>query len=262
MSVPEEASLAAHGWIFSLIVWGVIAGMPLSAAAHPTAKVRTVVSPYLMPEDHPIKPQLDALFRRSRAIFNLRTLEAAGFNKSKPRKFTKLIVTSHVQFPGYIFKLYLDTQRYYKESYEHEQWIMRVQGVEKVRAQIAARGLEWAFKAPKKWIYALPSTPEPSSDFPSKHYILVEEDMELFSDEENAAIWASNDVSPALLDGLFQLLQAVGLDDCLKPDNLPFSKDGRVAFIDTQSTGQTVHYKRLLPFLSPDNQRYWKSIIH
>ena len=224
--------------------------------------VQSKIVSYLLPENHPIKPELDALFSSTRVILNLKTLEAAGFKKSKPRKFTRLIVTSHPQFPGYIFKLYLDAQRYYKNTYEYIHWMMRVQGVEKVRHEINARGLQELFKAPKKWIYILPSTTSSRcKDYACKHCILVEEDMELFSDAENKALWTSDFVSPQLLEGLFHILKTVGLDDCLKPDNLPFSKDGRVAFIDTQTFDRHVEYKRLLPFLSPVNQSYWKLLI-
>jgi len=226
-------------------------------AAQPSAQV----APYLLPQDHPIKPLLDVLFSSSRATFNLETLEKAGFSKTSPRKFTKLIVTRHPAIPGYVFKLYLDAQRFHKDLAEHHFWILRVQGSELVRSIIAAHGLESSFKVPYKWIYPLPKHPKPSKNYYPKHYILVEEDMYLLKDSDNKALWASSYVSQPLLQALYLILKQAGLYDCAKPDNIPFSVDGRIAFIDTQTHSHTnVDYNKLTPYLSPANQAYWKSL--
>lgn len=223
---------------------------------------KKTIEPYLLPADHPIKPILDAIFNSSRAIFNLNTLEQAGFKPTAPRKFTQLIVTQHPAVPGFIFKLYLDSQRYYKDLQEHEFWIMRIQGADKVRQEIANCGLEAIFKVPHKWIYCLPTCPKPPSGYYPKLTILVEEDMLLIADKDNKALWGSSYITPQLLDSLFYLLKEVGLYDGAKPDNIPFSSDGRIAFVDTQTFGRkTVNYKKLLPFLSKENRIYWKALI-
>ena len=56
-----------------------------------------------MEENHPLKEVLDNLFSKERVIFNLKTLENAGFDPTKPRKFTKLLVTRHSAIPGYVY---------------------------------------------------------------------------------------------------------------------------------------------------------------
>lgn len=223
--------------------------------------VLDAVSPYLMADEHPIKASLDRLFSSSRVILNLKTLKKAGFDKAKPRKFTDLIVTTHPNFPGYIFKLYLDAQRYHKGLPEHHYWILRIQGAEKIRKEIAVLGLNNIFKVPKKWIYALPTHPKIASGYLTKYYILVEEDMELLSSKKNKARWASDNVPQTTLKNLLKILKKIGLKDCLKPDNIPFSKDGRIAFIDTQTFDEKVDFKRLIPHLSKNNQTYWKSLL-
>src|SRR6202022_2352869 len=134
-------------------------------------------------------------------------LRKAGFDQAKPRKFTKLIVTKHFAFPGYIFKLYLDAQRYHKNLPEYHFWILRAEGANKIRRVIRKEGLESLFKVPQKWIYAIPANSPsiPSGYFP-KHFILVEEDMNILSSKDNKIFWASSYVTPKLLEGLYSIL--------------------------------------------------------
>lgn len=220
------------------------------------------VAPHLLPNDHLIRESLDQLFSSDRVILNLKTLEQAGFKKCKPRKFTRLLVTTHPDFPGYIFKLYVDAQKYYKQLPEYEYWLMRIHGAQLIEQEILRLGLQTHFKVPKKWIYNLPEDPAPPEEFLRKNFILVEEDMSLFSDKENAEYWKSDSVTQTYLEGLFIILKNIGLHDCVKIDNIPFSKDGKIAFVDTQTFHEwPVRYKDLTPSLSPNNQSYWKKLI-
>lgn len=254
--------MLARGSIFKLLL---IATLLISAdfihARHPSKHVRKDVAPYLIPPNHPVKPLLDAIFGHSRATLNLDTLTDAGFLPTKPRAFTSIIVTKHPAVPGFVFKLYLDAQRYHKNQPEHYFWMLRIQGVQKIEEIIAAYGLSNEFKCPKKWIYPLPKYPKPPSGYIQKYYILVEEDMELLPCQDNKSLWASDAITTELLDNLFLILKEAGLSDSAKPDNIPFSIDGRIAFIDTQLFGKKhVRYKKLLPFLSEANREYWKAI--
>lgn len=252
--------MSAAGSIFNALFFLLALSSCLEAKELPE-QIKQTIAPYLLPSDHPVKPFLDALFGSSRVIFNLETLEKAGFKKSSPRKFSKLIVTRHSALPGYIFKLYLDTQRYHKEQGEYVSWILRVQGCEQVRNTIAQLGLEAFFKVPKKWIYILPKYPEPKSSYYPKYTVLVEEDMFLVSKKENEALWASSFVTESLLNDVYLILKKVGLYDCAKPDNIPFSQDGKIAFIDTETFGRsTVCYENLCSFLSESNRMYWESL--
>ena len=215
-----------------------------------------------MPENHPIKPLLDTIFSSSRATFNLGTLKEAGFNKTTPRPFTKLLVTTHPSVPGYVFKLYLDVQRFHKDKIEAFYWLLRCQGAENIRKMIVKKRLEHFFKVPRKWIYKLPKTPAPAEGYYKKSYILVEENMEIFAEKDNYALWSSNFVTCEQLHGLYDIVTELGLTDCLKPDNIPFSIDGKIAFIDTQSFDSKVDIKTLMPFLSKTNQLHWDELIN
>lgn len=252
-----------RGLLFKVVITFFFFFTSFADAKQPSKEDLVLISPYLMPQDHPIKPFLDHLFSSSRVIFNLKTLERAGFDKIKPRKFTELIVTKHYALPGYVFKLYLDTQRYHKNRPEYYYWMLRAKGAKQISKNIKEHHLEAMFKVPQKWIYALPERPKPSKDYYPKYYILVEEDMAILSDHDNQELWGSDYVSTHLLDNLFFLLKKLGLQDCAKPDNIPFSSDGRISFIDTQTFGsKEIYYEKLTSYLSDTNQAYWKAITH
>lgn len=219
------------------------------------------IDPYLIKDGHPAKVELDRIFSESRAIFNIDTMLKAGFINPYPRKFTRLVVTKHPALKGYVIKAYLDAQRYYKRQPEILYWTLRIQGAEAIRSLIEKNQWQDRFKVPHKWIYPLPETPVPPRDYLCKHYILVEEDMDLMPQEINKRLWAGEGVSRDLLLSLFSLLEELGLHDCAGIDNIPFSKDGRIAFIDTQSFDiWPVHYAKLKPSLSKEMKGYWDQI--
>lgn len=224
-------------------------------------QIWNMAAPYFLPENHPVRPALDEIFSASRATLSIKALKKAGFLNPKPRKWTHLIVTRHPQVPGYIFKIYLDSQRYFKEKPEYIHWIERIQGVLAIQNEIEKQGWQDTFKTPQKWIYPLPEEPAPPKEFVRKYFILVEEDMDLYSDQENYSLWKSEAVTFQKLDRFYHLLKKLGLHDCAKPDNAPFSRDGKIAFIDTQSAFEwPVLYKKLEPYLSEDKRDYWKRL--
>ena len=224
------------------------------------AEQMSIDKTYLLPEEHPIKSELDQLFSTSRVIFNLRTLRAVGFETSGPRKFTKIIIATHPQFPHYLFKLFLDVQRYEKSLSIYESLVQRVQGAQLIHEEIKKNQWEHLFKVPNKWIYVLPCTPETPSEFEQKRFLLVEDNMQIHPDKVNESIWKSDNLSPEFLYSLFQLLTITGYRD-VKPANIPFSLDGKAAFVDTQTVLSEVRYSKMTPYLSSRNQKFWKNLI-
>lgn len=218
------------------------------------------LTPYFLPIDHPIKSKLDKLFRYALPIRNTTSLERAGFTNNTPQQWTRVIVTTHLKFPGYYFKLYLDSQHYHLDRPEHHFWVLRIKGANLIREEIAKRNLQHLFKVPQKWIYPLPDVPRKSGKYPLKHFILVEEDMDICDKDENALQWSTNPIiNYDTLRILCNFLNDLGLKDCAKIDNIPFAKDGKIAFVDTQSFWQwpVLHHK-LLPALNPDMQLFWQ----
>jgi len=179
-----------------------------------------------------------------------------------PRKFTRLIVSTHPDLKGYIVKVYLDTQRYYKQKPEYFWWKKRIEGAKAISAFIEKNGLNHLYKLPKKWIYQLPKSPAAPLEFEAKNTILVQEDMQLLSTEENKRQWKSERVTSLLLNSLKMILCEIGLKDCCNIDNIPFAKDGRIAFIDTQSFNEDKPpLKRLKKFLGEKQKVWWERIM-
>lgn len=229
--------------------------------AHVSQEVWEEVSPYFLPFDHPLKAKLDKIFTKSRALQDTKTLKRAGFLDVKVRKWTRLVVAKHAQLSGYLVKLYMDKQHYHHKLPEHYFWLRRIEGAALIRAYIKTHQLEGIFKVPKKWIYPLPEEPSPPASYLRKNFILIVEDMNIYEDSINNKIWGSKYVTHELLNQFYQLLTSLGFNDCSKPENAPFSKDGRIALIDTQTYYTwPIKYDRLLPYLSPDMQTYWQKL--
>lgn len=219
------------------------------------------IEPYLIPEDHPIKTQLDELFSRSRATVSIKSMEKAGFTNVFAQYYTHIIVTKHPDFPGYIFKLYLDAQRYYKNQPEFFFYLKRVRGAEKIQRFLDEKGWNDSIKVPKKWIYALPLDPSPPDELIRKNFIIVEEDMDIYDSSMNRKMWGSDLITPDLLYKYYTVLEEIGLSDCAKPKNAPISRDGRIALVDTQTHGYwPVSYYNMDPYLSNEVRSYWKSL--
>lgn len=220
------------------------------------------VTEFLLPNEHPVKGQLDEIFLTSRAIINRQSMVEAGFDDAKPQHHTRIIVTRHPKLKGYIIKAYLDDEDYHSGHPEQYFWIKRATGARLIQNSIRAHQYEHLFKVPKKWIYLLPDEPSPPRDYLRKIFILVEEDMDLLDEKQNMAKWGSDEVTKELLKALYTITTELGLFDCTKLDNCPFSKDGRVAFIDTQSYHKSyVKYHKLTPHLNPSMRSYWKKLI-
>lgn len=220
------------------------------------------VSPYLMPEEHPLKARLDKMFSKARVLKNINTLWIAGFTITKPQKYTGVIVTTHKKMPGYIFKMYTDQQSTFARCPEYVDWVDRASGADYVRENIQALGWEAYFKTPHKWIYALPPLPAGSNSLSQKNFILVEEDMLLLSEQKNKEKWNSKTVSLLLLDMIFHLVATTGLIDGCKPSNIPFCKDGKMAFIDTQwHHHKPAGFHKLFRILPKKFWGYWQSLI-
>lgn len=220
------------------------------------------VQPYLMPNDHPAKERLDQIFSTSRAFCDQKSMEAAGFDPAEPQHCTQIIVTRHPLLKGYVIKAYLDEQPYRKDRPEYIYWIWRATGAQLIRQAIADHNYDHLFKVPQKWIYLLPDEPSPPPGYLRKMFILVEEDMDIFNDKTNEKLWRSPFVTKERLKALYTIVTELGLFDCAKPSNCPFSKDGRNAFVDTQSYYKShVRYSKLTPYLSSPMKSYWRKLI-
>ena len=201
----------------------------------------------------------------SPVFYNMKSVTDAGFDYVHPQPNTKIIVTRHPKLPGYIIKAYLDVQEYYDDRPEYYYFQKRAEGARLIQEAIDHYGFSHLLKVPTKWIYLLPDTPykEPPEGCFKKQCVLVEDDMEIVSDKENKALWASKRATKELLAALHTIITDYRFRDLAKPANCPFAKDGRVALVDTQSFYKKhVGYYKLTRALSPEMQEYWESLSH
>lgn len=225
------------------------------------------VLPYLLPSNHPSKAKLDAIFRSRRAIASSRELKAAGFTPLEDKELD-LIVAKHPEIPGFLIKTYYDNHRIPNRAGvpgEAQYWINRIIGVDRVRESIRKNNLGDMFLAPNKWIYPLPDNPAPQCKgapncFP-KHFILVSEELDLVSPAENAKLYKEK-MTPYLLNGLYTIMKDTHLYDSVYIDNNIFTKDGRIAFIDTEDLDRKpILFNEMTVYFSPEMQRCWHELL-
>jgi hypothetical protein len=229
--------------------------------AHLSKSVRKIVSDYLLPSDHPVKEKLDQLFSSSRVFCDSNSMVDAGFAPGQPQPHTEMIVTTHPDFPGYIFKAFLDNQSYFEDQPEYLHWIKRIQGAALIRLSIENHGYQQLLKVPQKWMYSLPNTPVPPKKYLRKFFILVEEDMDIYNREENFKIWKSDIVTEEHLEALFTVINDVVLHDT-STRNCPFSRDGRIAFVDSKTCFKLpIKHEPIARCLSEKMKAFWLNLF-
>lgn len=220
------------------------------------------LKPFFLPENHPIKSQLDTLFQKERLTLSKNHLKKSGF-KVKQSKIkdiqNRAYIAKHPKLRGFLLKIQTDDQAFVGEWLD---WKKRILGAHYIRKAIQSFGYESEFTVPSKWIYPIPDQSLPPGNYHQKYFLLVVEDMKIIKEQLNYKFWQSIRITPQLLDKLYNLLKTVGLFDSMYPDNIPFTKSGKIAFIDTQHFhGPSDRLNRLTPYLYYENQVYWERLI-
>ncbi|MCE5316775.1 MAG: hypothetical protein LLG04_05360 [Parachlamydia sp.] len=219
------------------------------------------VQPYLLPPDHPIKPKLDRIFKKG-VLTDAESLRKAGF-KFKLRRDRFMIIAGHRDLKGYVLKLYVDKQKL-REG-EWLQWIKRIEGADRIRTSIESNSFGHFMKVPQKWIYPLPSqaVAKPAGDCFPKFFVLVAEKMDIVTHGKNRAKYRFM-MHEELLEALFVVMKENLLIDSMFLDNIPFCKDHRIAFVDTEHSNTRIKpmpYEQMLNHLSPKMRKFWKTLI-
>lgn len=225
-------------------------------------EVWEALTPYFLPEDHPIKTSLDRMFTQSRVTFSTKKFKKAGFPQNKPRSSSGAMISKNPKLPGYFVKAYSDTNL--KIINEWKRWLNRITGAEAIREAIEQHSYQDIFKVPNKWIYPLPSEPAPKDKkkYVRKYFILIAEDMNAHTSKKSREIY-SKLTDTRILDALFILFRDLGLKDSVNTFNSVFTKDGRIAFIDTEVHHKwPVNYLRLKGCLNPKMAQYWQELIN
>ncbi len=217
------------------------------------------VLPYVMPKNHPIREQLDALFSSRRVLANPHSIRDAGFSHGNSRKHSHVIVTEHKKMRGYYFKMYSDTQHGVSD-WQH--CLRRLTGAESVRKAIEKFHYEKFFVVPKKWIYPLPDYPKAAKGANAQHFIVVAEKLKLHHGPENLSRW-KYDISKEHMTALYKLFQNQGLKDSVYPFNARFTKKKRIALIDLEKHHQwPVPFEKLYVHISPENKKLLDNLMN
>lgn len=210
---------------------------------------------FLLPEDHPAKIALDKLFAKKRPVTSLHSMEKAGF-QFRLMKNKRKIVAKHPDLKGYLIKTYLDF--HHIATPDWKLWQHRARGAKLVSASISRHHYDHLMKAPCKWIYLIPMPPPENG----RTTLLVVEDMQPLTSKKNKRKYYH--ITSEQLEALYIILKENLLHDSIYIHNIPFSKDGKIAFLDLEhyhSTSRPVRYEKLTPYFSPHMQFYWNALF-
>lgn len=188
----------------------------------------------------PIFAQLADLFTDPRTFTSFNRFSLAGFSLV-PHAAHKIMTGRHRRAKGYVFKKYDDSLSDRKQL---KNYMRRIEGARLLRSFIAERAFEHVV-APRKWLYELP-------DRFSHRYLVVADKLDLLADDYTLRKYRriSEEQTRELATVLFYFR---GLNSWTK--NLPFTDDGRIAFIDTERWYRDKDYLRMIGDALPIDRR-------
>jgi hypothetical protein len=189
----------------------------------------------------PIYARLPALFTDRRMFDSYDRFRSEGFRLAAHAAH-KIMCGSHRSARGYLFKKY-NNDRSGRDQLLN--YMFRVEGARLIRAFVAERGFTRVI-SPRKWLYELPPS------FPER-YLVVAEELDLVSEGET--LRGYDRIGRDQLRELATILYYFrGLNSTAS--NLPFTEDGRIAFIDTERWHHGKDYLRKVgDRLSGDRRR-------
>jgi hypothetical protein len=236
--------------------------VPYEVNPYVSAEIWERVRPYFLPENHPIRPKMDRLFRKHRVIQTPEDFKKAGFKRFHPGHWSRVMASAHPELQGYFIKAFADTELRIKNDWL--KWLHRIEGAESIRACINRHHYRSLMKVPHKWIYPLPIHPSPpeNSRYLRKNFILVAEDMRIEEHSKNNKLYRKK-MTPKLMEAVYTVYQEEGLYDSVYPFNVPFCKDGKLAFIDTEFHHRwPVPFHKLTSHFSSELRNYWTQLTH
>ncbi len=223
-----------------------------------TPDMRLAMEPHLLPLNHRMKPILDSIFTASRATESKNSLKKAGFTIVFAQKKSLIIVAKHPRVPGYLFKIFTDAMNVSKKGKVGWQlYTTRCVVAKKIRKIIKRRKLH-RFIVADKWIYPLPVHPK-SHYTDQEPVILLVKDMRIYSKHRSKHMWKTK-TRRATLRQLYAILGR-GYGSAFLSNNVPYTKRGKYAFIDTEYDKRKISLWLVNHFLSRKMQHYWDKIL-
>jgi hypothetical protein len=190
--------------------------------------------------EQPFVAVLAELFTDPKMFDSFDRFRSAGFALIEHSE-NKIMSGSHKRLRGYLVKKYNNDKPGKKQirNYMH-----RVEGARLIRTFIAEHGFSHVV-APQKWLFELPRA------FPER-YLVIAEKLDLVSrkDTESAYDDLGRDQGRELATILYYFR---GMNSTAA--NLPFTSDGRIAFIDTERWHHDKDYLRKVGDRLPGDRR-------
>jgi len=222
-------------------------------------KMQKIMKPFCLPLNHSLVAILENIFSQSRAIENEQTFSNAGFITLFAQDTSFICVARHPLLSGYLVKVYLDNETRRREGIPGWQCLVnRCEGAANVRNLIKKKKLKY-FTVPDKWIYPLPVPPKALPTRKLEPVILIVTDMKLVSPDESEEAW-KNKITTKHLDELFCILSH-GFSSCSLVWNIPYTKSGKFACIDTEYPKRKFKYEQVKKFLSTPMKAYWDQLV-
>jgi hypothetical protein len=213
---------------------------------------------YVLPCDHPAGRLLDRLFCRSNVIDNEAAFLAAGFEIRRKQRRSLMRVATHPMLAGYVFKTFFVDERDCERA-KLRGWkgfVARCKRAERIRQVIQEQRIQH-FNVPRKWLFHAPHHSLCAPDDQPK--ILVAEFQDLLSQEESDHAWLHS-VTECHLTELYAIINRAG-GTSYRPDNIPLTRQGYFAFIDTEHSTDGHDYESIAPYLSYQMRAYWSNLI-
>lgn len=224
---------------------------------HLSQHMKRRMAPYLLPLDNPLKPTLDEIFASSGVIEDEDSLKQAGFSILYSQMRSFIIVAKHPRIKGYLFKIYLDSRNVRKDSMVGwELLTTRCIVARKIQTIIRKHKLRH-FTVADKWLYPLP--PPKDGYIRAEPVVLLVKDMQIRHGETSKYIWKAQSTRRQLKE-LYAVLGR-GYGSAFLHKNVPYTRTGQFAFIDTEYNHRKIPLSHVKRFLSPPMQKYWDGLV-
>lgn len=244
-------------YIFLLFSFHCYAHFESNDYPHISKKIWDQVEPYFLSKKIKIKKKLDTLFLGLNQNFSKENLIQNGFTFCIDHHL-HIHALKHPSVQGYIIKLIPSSD---KKSIDWEQWIKRIKGAKIIKNEIKRQKYDRIMVVPKKWIYPFPKNVVSNDEINPHYFALIATDMNILDVSKNHH-WFRSKTTQMHLEAIFTMATLIGLADSCKVANIPWTKDGKLAYVDTESYYQwPINYHLLLEFLSSKNKQIWKMMI-
>jgi|GEM_PF-3253676 len=199
-------------------------------------------------------PLFEKLFSDPDLFESADQMRQAGFKVNR-RVHEELMVATHPELPKYIFKKYTNK---IPQDEQLAKYIHRINGALTIKRTLKKHKFQHLV-VPRKGLYPLPP------QYGQNTYLVVAEYFDICSGDdqgtgENGQRYYN--ISPAVLRELVILMHTLGGCDAW-PRNQPFTRDGKIVFVDTEHVGQKPrHFARhIIPRLNPQMQQYANNLL-